>query len=599
MFIRVSGDANHDFTMPEYAGTILHVDLAKGTTEEVPLNEEIYRTFLGGRGLGVFTIIQTVPPTTDPLAPSNVLVIATGPLTGSGIPLGCRYDVVTKSPLTGTLSSANSGGFFGTELKRAGIDAIILNGAAPEPVYLWIHNKEVEVRDAHPYWGMTTSFCTRSLLGDLNEPSARVACIGPAGENLCRFASIMNESSRAAGRGGVGAVMGAKRLKAIVVRGDGGRKRAPREVVEMAQGAIEKSGFTRGSLHRFGTSAVMNIINEAHLLPTRNFQEQYFPTADRVSGEEMARTILKRGKGCYSCPVACGRVTAVDGLEGEGPEYESIWALGPDCGIDDLKLIARANYLCNDLGLDTISTGSTIACAMEMSERGLIRDHLRFGDGERLLDLIRAIAWRDGIGDRLAEGSLRFSLHHGHPEFSMTVKGQEIPAYDPRGLQGQGLEYATSVRGACHVYGNMVYPEILGIPVKLNPLTNENKAYWVKRLQDLSAAIDSMGICLFTMRVFSPSDYAAIVSGVTGIPFDERSLLELGERIWNLQRLFNLRSGLSVGDDTLPARLMGGENGWRKHPLLEEYYTARGWDKEGRPGPEIIHTLGIREQWFL
>ena len=582
--------------MPEYTGTILHVNLDIGRTELRPFDEGIHRNFLGGRGLGVSTIVQMVPPMTDPLAPANVMVLATGPLTGSGIPLGSRYDVVTKSPLTGTLSSANSGGFFGTELKRAGIDAIIIRGTAPGPVYLRIHDKEVEVGDARPYWGMTTSACTRSLVSDLQETSARVACIGPAGENLCRFASIMNEGSRAAGRGGAGAVMGSKRLKAIIVRGSSIERRAPQEVIEMAQRAIEKSGFTRGSLHRYGTSALVNIINEAHLLPTRNFQERYFPTAEKVSGEEMARTILKRSKGCYSCPVACGRVTAVDGIEGEGPEYESIWALGPDCGIDDLKVITRANYLCNDLGLDTISTGSTIACAMEMSERGFIKEHLRFGDGEVLLDLIKAIALREHIGDRLAEGSFRFASRHGHPGFSMTVKGQEIPAYDPRGLQGQGLEYATSVRGACHVYGNMFYPEVLGIPVKLDPHSNEGKAYWVKRLQDLSAAIDSLGICVFTMRVFSPSDYAAIASGVTGIPIDEKSLLRLGERIWNLQRLFNLRSGFSAGDDTLPARLMGGDGGWKRHPLLEEYYAVRGWDREGRPVPETLRALGISEQ---
>jgi hypothetical protein len=314
-----------------------------------------------------------------------------------------------------------------------------------------------------------------------------------------------------------------------------------------------KRNFQIGNLS-FGIS---NLMNENQLLPTRNFQESYFHAADRVSGEEMARTILKQRKGCYACPVACGRVTEVNGSKGEGPEYETIWAFGPACGIDDIKVIARANYLCNDLGLDTISTGSTIACAIELSVRGFLEERFRFGEPELLEDLVKKIGYRQGIGNELAEGSYRFASRYGHPEISMTVKRQEIPGYDPRNLQGQGLEYATSVRGACHVYGNMVYPEVFGIPIKLEPSSIDEKPYWTKRFQDLTAAIDSLGMCLFTYRALSPRDYATIASNITGSIIEERGFFLIGERIWNIQKLFNLSSGLTKDEIRELSRELG------------------------------------------
>jgi aldehyde:ferredoxin oxidoreductase len=577
-------------------GTILSVHLDSGLIRRDPLSYPLRSAYLGGRGIGVRLVSNQVDPATDPFDPSNILVLSTGCLTGSGIPLGSRYDLVTKSPLTGTLSSANSGGHFGTELKRAGVDVIVFHGAASRPVYLWIDPDRAQLSDGSPYWGMTTSMCTRSLQRDLKEPEARVSCIGPAGERLCRFACVVNETSRAAGRGGTGAVMGAKKLKAIVVRGKRRKEEIPLHHYQartLAQHLIKMSGMDHGSLHRHGTSSLVNLINESQLLPTRNFQDSHFPAADMISGEEISRSILRGRKACYACPVACGRVTEAGGKKGEGPEYETIWAFGPACGIKDLNTIAQANYLCNDLGLDTISTGSTIACAMEMAEKGYISADLCFGDETAILPLVEQIGFRQEIGDELAEGSFRFALRYGHPELSMSVKKLEIPAYDPRGLQGQGLEYATSVRGACHVYGNMVYPELLGIPQKLDPLSLEGKAYWVKRLQDLAAAIDSLGICLFTMRAFSVADYATLACLVTGIPLDEYSLLEIGERIWNLQAVFNRKAGVAPCEDTLPSRLMHAGEGWQKEPLLSEYYALRGWDIKGYPTAETLNKLGI------
>ncbi|MDD1676041.1 MAG: aldehyde ferredoxin oxidoreductase, partial [Methanomicrobiales archaeon] len=454
------------------AGTIIFVHLDTRKIEQIRPPSGLQQKYLGGRGVGVHLVSEQVDPQIDACDPANILIFSAGLFTGTGLPFGARYDLVTKSPLTGTLSSSNSGGVFGSALKRTGIDALVLGGASPEPVYLWITNGGAEICDANDYWGMTTRECNRALLRDRQEPEVKVACIGPAGEHLCRFASVMNDASRAAGRGGAGAVMGAKKVKAVVVRSEKRRERIStgmRGALEIAKTSIEKSGIARGSLHRYGTSSMVNLVNEAHLLPVRNFQESHAPSAENFSGEEIEQSILTGRITCYACPVACGRLTAIAGHQGEGPEFETIWAFGPDCGIDNLSTITAANYLCNDLGLDTISAGATIACAMEMTEKGHIREGPRFGDEDGMLALIKDIAYRRGMGDELAEGSFRFASRHGHPEISMSVKMMEIPAYDPRGMQGQGLEYATSVRGACHVYGNIRYPELLGIPFRLDP----------------------------------------------------------------------------------------------------------------------------------
>ena len=421
-----------------YADRILRVNLSDRTVGDLPYRKEWKDNYLGGRGLGVRLVYDHVDPATDPLSDGNAIVLAAGPLTGSGMPLGSRYSVVAKSPLAGTLSSSSSGGFFGTELRRAGIDAVLVEGRSIAPVYLWIQDGECEIRDASPFWGMSTDRTMEGIQRDLAEPKARIACIGPAGERLARVASIMNDRGRAAGRGGLGAVFGSKRLKAVAVLGDGQIARGnPEEfsrVRDDIREKIEKSGTNKGGLRRYGTAAVMNVINEAHLLPTRNFQASHFDRAEAVSGERMAETILERVTACYSCSVACGRETRAGGVSGQGPEYETLWAFGPACGVANLTAIARANYLCNELGLDTVSTGSTIACAMELSSRGFIKEDIRFGDERAIVDLVRLMGYREGVGDALAEGSFRFASAAGHPELSMTVKGQELPGYDPRGL---------------------------------------------------------------------------------------------------------------------------------------------------------------------
>jgi aldehyde:ferredoxin oxidoreductase len=592
--------------MDGYAGTILYVDLTEGSLESRLYPEDLQRQYFGSRGLGVRLVSDLVDPTTAPLGEGNVIVFATGPLTGSGVPLGARYGVITKSPLNGTLCSSDSGGFFGTELKRAGFDAVVISGRSPTPVYLWLHDTVAELKDASAYWGKTVNETTDGLLADLGDTHARVSCIGPAGERLSLIACVMNDKFRAAGRGGTGAVMGSKYLKAIVARGSGkvttARPEELKAVTADIRARIHAGGVTGKGLPEYGTSVLVNIINNSHMLPVRNHQAAYFPTAENLSGERVRETIFVRKKPCYACVIGCGRGTVVDGVEGEGPEYEQTWSLGADCGIDDLTWVARANNLCNNLGIDALSAGVTIACAMELSEKGIIPESIRFGDGEQMCDLVRQMGYREGIGDQLADGSYRFAERYGHPELSMSAKKLELAAYDPRAVQGQGLSYATGVRGGDHINGYMISPEILGLPERLDPFVTEGKAAWTRTFQDMTAAIDASGICLFTsLAPLGAADYAAMLSGVTGMAVTADQFMEVGERIWNLQKLFNIRAGLTKADDTLPPRLLheplqeGAPKGrvWEREPMLDQYYAVRGWDAEGRPTPQTLHRLGL------
>ncbi|MDD1704025.1 MAG: aldehyde ferredoxin oxidoreductase family protein [Methanoregula sp.] len=589
-----------------YAGSILFVDLSRGSVNRQPVPEELKRQFLGGRGFGVKLASDLVPADADALGPENVIVFATGPLTGTGVPLGGRHQVVSKSPLNETLCSSDSGAFFGHELKVAGFDAVVFSGKSKKPVFLWIHHGSAEIRDASPYWGMTVTETTAGIQSDLADPHVRVACIGPAGEKLSRIACIMSDQFRAAGRGGLGAVMGSKKLKAVAARGSGrieiAKPAAFKEAVMSARKKIQDGQVTSKGLASYGTEVLMNLINNNYILPTNNHQTAHFAGAENISGEALTKSLLVRRKPCYGCFIACGRGTKVDGIENEGPEYENAWALGADCGVDDLLWVTRANFACNELGLDAISAGVTVACAMEMSERGFIREEIAFGDGPRMYDLVKKMGSREGIGNEMAEGSYRFASKYGHPELSMSVKKQELAGYDPRGLQGQGLSYATGVRGGDHINGYMVSPEVLGLPQKLDPFTNEGKAVWTKTFQDLTAAIDAAGICLFTsLAPMGAPDYAALVTAVTGMPVDESELLRIGERIWNVQKLFNVRVGYTKVDDTLPDRLLteplkeGDPAGhvWRREPLLDEYYAARGWDAEGIPTPAKLAELRL------
>lgn len=593
-----------------YVGKILRINLTTATSSVENLDEAMARKFIGGRGLATKLFSDEVSATVDALSPENKLLIATGPLTGTPSPTGGRYMVVTKSPLTGTIASSNSGGYWGPELKFAGYDVIILEGRSEKPVYIMIEDDKVEIRDAAHVWGKVVSEAT-SILEEEAPKKARVMVIGPAGEKLSKMAAVMNDRDRAAGRSGVGAVMGSKNLKAIVVKGSGSVELADKEelkeVIKVCNTKIRENGVTGQGLPAYGTAVLVNIINESGVFPTNNFQTSQFDKAEDTSGETLAEKYLIRKDPCYRCPIACGRYCKADDVEGGGPEYETIWAFGGDCGVNDLGAIIKANHMCNEMGLDTISAGATIAAAMELFQKGYIKEEdldgvsLEFGNAQSVIEWTRKMGLREGFGDRMADGSYRLADSYGVPELSMSVKKQELPAYDPRAIQGQGLQYATSNRGGCHVRGYLISPEILGLPEKLDRFTLEGKATWVKIFQDFTAFIDSSGLCLFTSFAMAAPDYAALYNAAIGAELTADDVLLAGERVWNIERMFNLEAGISPSQDTLPKRLLedpieaGPSKGEvsRLSELLPEYYELRGWGTDGIPTTARKELLGL------
>ncbi|QWV92349.1 aldehyde ferredoxin oxidoreductase family protein [Geomonas oryzisoli] len=593
-------------------GKLLRVNLTEKSCTIEPLNLEWAAAYVGGRGLASKYLMDEVDPAIDALAPGNKLILATGPLTGTYGAANGRYMVVTKSPLTGTIACSNSGGYFPCELKYAGYDLVIIEGRAETPLYLKIHNDTAELADASHLWGKTTDQTEDAIRAEFHG-DAKVACIGPAGEKLVHFACIVNDKHRAAGRSGVGAVMGSKNLKAVAVRGTGGVTAADRAAFR--DGARETLKMLRQhpvsaeGLPALGTAVLVNIINQSGALPTRNSQCGTFDKAEDISGERLAQTFLKRNKGCMGCVIGCGRVTRLAeprfSGSGEGPEYETLWSLGAACGVSDLAAIVKANYLCDEYGMDTITMGSTVACAMELYEKGLLSDAdtgmpLRFGDGNAMVRLVELTGKGEGFGTRAGLGSYRLAESCGAPELSMTVKKQEFPAYDGRAIQGMGLEYATSNRGACHVRGYLVSPEILGVPEKLDPEAIEGKAAWAKAFQDVTAVVDSAGVCLFTTFAIGIPQVTKLFNAATGHAFTEEQMMEAGDRIYTMERLFNLKAGIDPSQDTLPRRILseplpdGPMKGAvsRLPEMLSEYYRVRGWD-EGIPSAEKVKALGL------
>ena len=583
---------------------ILEIDLTTQTHKTHPLDMEMARLFLGGRGLGARLLWDLVGPEVDPLSPENALIFTTGPVTASGSQTSNRFNVSTKSPLTNGILHANSGGWWGMQFKRTGYDALIVRGKAETPVLIEITQEGVAFKDASHLWGKGV-FETTEALGQ-NRNKRNVLCIGQAGENLVRIAAIMNDKERALARGGPGAVMGSKNLKAIVVEGK--EKNRPADLDQFkfmlyeTGKLLKASPLTSQALPEFGTAVVMNVVNEIGALPTRNFQQSQFEYADNISGEEITDTILVKNQACWACPITCTRITKTkSGKEGEGPEFESAWAFGAQCGINDLEAITEANYLCNDMGLDTISMGNTIGCAMELAEKGLIKDSLRFGQADKLLELIQNTAHRRGLGDELAEGSYRMAEKHGVPELSMSVKKLEMPAYDPRGMQGQGLVFATGNRGACHETGNMLGPEVLALPRLIDRFATQGKAGIVSVHQNSAAVIDSLLYCKFANMAVAEEFFARTLTAVTGEHFTANDLMMVGERVWNLERLYNLREGFGKADDTLPKRMLdepvaeGPSKGFtvKLDPMLDEYYAFRGWDQNGVPRPKKLKELSL------
>ncbi len=607
-----------------YMGRILRVNLSDETVKTEKTDMEIAKKYLGGKGYAVRILYDYLqrykregisPKDIDPFGEENVVVFATGPATGiPGFPESGRYHVMAlRSPLTGSIGSANSGGNWGPFLKFAGFDMIVIEGKSEEPVYLEVIDGTAEIRVAKDLWGMNV-FDTERTLKDRVGKRCSVACIGPAGENLVYFANVMNDEHRAAGRTGIGAVMGSKKLKAIVVGGDERPQPKSDDFESVSKEALEKikkNPVTGEGLPKYGTAILVNIINNAGILPFKNWQTGVNPEADKISGETLAERYLIKNKSCWGCAIGCGRVTSVKGgcyqiLYSEGPEYESIWALGNSTGVTDLETVIKANHLCDELGLDTISMGSTIACAMELKERGYLPDDvlegldLKFGNPAVLVELIWRTAYKSGFGRYLALGSKRLAEMFNAPHLSMSVKGLELPAYDPRGAKGIGLNYATANRGGCHVTGYTISPEILGIPEKIDPLTTEGKAKWVKTFQDFTCVVNSTVNCLFSTFALDVNDYARLLSAVTGWEMDTNEIMKIGERIYNLERVMINEFGFDGRDDTLPRRLLeepmpeGPAKGHvvELEKMKEEYYRLRGW-VNGRPSEEKLKELDI------
>lgn len=587
-----------------YANRVAHIDLTTRTVEYKPIPEEWARKYVGARGLAVRYLLENGPHV-DPLSPDNILCFMNGPLTGTEANMSGRQAVVTKSPLTGTVTDSHIGGWSAARQRWAGFDGLIFKGKADTPVYAYIHDGQVEILDASEVWGQGIHDTIRFFKDRYGEKDLSVMAIGQAGENLARFACWVNENDRAAGRGGTGCVGGSKNLKAIVIKAAKQMPKAKdRDAWKPAHKRalatiMDESNITsprKGGLSVYGTNVLMNITSTMGALPTRNSQVTSFgEKAERISGEYVKEHILVEDPTCHACPVACKKEVEIKegpyaGLRMESVEYEPAWAVGANCGNDDIATVAKIIDLCNDYGLDAIEIGNALSVYMEASEKGYTNGAggLAWGDAANMVETARKIAFREGIGNILAEGAERAARHFGHPELSMTVKGQSVPAYDPRGLKGMGIAYATSNRGACHLRAYTPAAELGLMPfgsLKVDPLEWKGKGELTKIFQDIHAFSDSLDLCKFSAFAEGAEEYAMQYSAMLGVPFTIDDVLKTGERIYNLERYYNNLAGHGEGSDYLPARFttepstMPGSQGHvcELDAMLAEYYTARGW----------------------
>ncbi len=595
---------------------ILRVDLTSGKMSDQEVSEEDCRKYLGGRGLAAKMLYEENKPKIDALDPENRLIFMAGPYTGTQGSFTAFYNVTTKGPLTGAILSAHSGGHWGPMLRRTGYDGIVFKGRSPRPTYLLLTDSGPELRDASDLWGKNT-FDTIDALEKRHE-KAKAAVIGPAGEKLVRFAAIMNDHHRAAGRGGVGAVMGSKSLKAVVVHGTKEVPQAdPEKLKETFKTATATVKEKSQAFSKYGTSMVVGITGKAGAIPTRNLQTGYFPEYEKIGGDSLVNNHKTKDTACARCPLHCGNMTKAEkdyNAETEGPEYETLAMFGANLGNSSLESIIMANNLCNEYGMDTISCADTIACAYELYEKGIISDkdtdglRLVWGDHGAMTKLVEMTGKREGFGRLIGEGSRKLAAKYG-PEaakYAMNVKGMEFPGYDPRGIQGMSLAFATSTRGACHLRATMYVPELFqGV---LDRFTVKGKAKTLKELQELFTVLDAMVLCKFGARNAFANDWnnmVMLVNAATGCGYSVDDLKKVGTRIWTVERLFNLREGLSKKDDTLPERLFtlpihdGPSKGAVVNKAdfdaeLVEYYRLWGWTDDGVPTKDAIEALGIR-----
>ena len=608
--------------MKGICGKLLEIDLTSGKTKETPIPGGTMGEYLGGRGLGAKLLFDSLSPGTDPLSAENVLIFLTGPLTGSMVTGSSKFVVVTKSPLTHGWCDSYSSGRIAVELKKAGYDGMVIRGRSNHPCYLRIDDRGVEVREADSIWGKD-SFETERMLKEMEKnPSVGVSSIGPAGEKLGRFACINSDLYRQAGRGGVGAVMGSKKLKAIVVKGKKGADLHDRtRLVELNRESYRRSRKSQVAQARmkYGTPLTLNITHAGGILPTKNFQYGTWERALEKIDSVGVHKSFKSHKPCLSCFVPCSLITEVGegrykGISVEGPEYETLGMFGSNLLIDSLPVIIQANILCDRLGLDTISAGNVIGFVMECFDRGLLSARetegaeIRFGDGEAALAAVEMIAYRRGFGDILAEGVKAASERIGRDSarFAMHVKGMEFPAYEPRGAFGSGLSYAVSPRGACHRRAWPPAKEVLG---GYPPYTAEGKAEMIKDLYDQNCVLHSLLVCDMPAKFIplSLEDYSNYLQAATGESFSTDDFLTIAGRIETLIRMFNLREGFTRRDDTLPYRTLfeplpdgpakgqfiGQEN---LNRMIDDYYACRGWDSRGVPTEETLRKYDLRPE---
>lgn len=614
---------------------LLRLDLTNQKAREEKIDEKTLRRFLGGRGLGAYLALQEIPRGVDPFSPENRVYILTGPLTGTGAFETGRYHVVGKSPLTGILGDANSGGQFGPWLRFAGYDGVVVEGISEDPVWVSIVDGEAKFHCASHLWGKGVIHTEKAIREEMNTTSESVGsvlAIGPAAENLSRIAAIMNDKYRAAGRTGLAAVLGYKKLKAIFVKGSRQVEIADRDKFNKAAKELTKKIMEHPisqSLGSYGTSVLVNVINQHGAFPTKNWTTGIFEKAYEISGEYLAENYLVTNKGCWGCVIKCSRVSKVDTGPfrtpvSEGPEYETIWAMGANTLIGDMKALIKLNYLANDLGFDTISAGNTMAVLMELYEKAK-KGELPEDKAKKLMDLLEDIepswgnahafvqvlwraAYRHGIGDYFAEGAARLAEAFGSPDSAIHVKGLELPAYDPRGINSMALSYATSNRGGCHLRAYSVSFDVLGVPKKFDPLVvDEEKVKLVKYQQDYFAVVDSLVMCKFNTFSTDIGDYVDVLNAVTGWDVTAEELVETGDRIYNAERLFAVREGHGY-KDTLPRRLLetpmpeGPAKGKTAKEALEKYlplyHQLRGWE-DGKPKPETLKKLGLDEFLYI
>jgi aldehyde:ferredoxin oxidoreductase len=587
-----------------FLNKVAWINLGDGTIEYKEIDEEDARKYIGARGLGVKYVFDN-GPNVEPLSPDNLLCVMTGPLTGTDTKMSGRIAVVTKSPLTGTVTDSHHGGWSGVRLKWAGFDGLVFKGKAAKPTYLFVEDGQVKLEDASEVWGMGVHDTVKFMRDKYGEKDLSVMAIGQGGENLSRFGCIVNEMDRASGRGGTGCVAGSKNLKCIVIRGrhadrprpadKAGFKEADKRALATIMDEANVTAPRKGGLSVYGTNVLMNIASSIGALPARNSQLTSFQEkAERIAGEYVKENILVDDPTCYACPVACKKEVEIKygpykGLRMESVEYESAWALGANCDNDDVASIAKMIELCNDYGLDTIEMGNVLSMYMEASDKGYLNGYgpgLKWADEGAMVELIGQIARREGVGDVLAAGTAKAAAKLGHPEIAMVAKGQAIPAYDPRGMKGMGLGYATSNRGACHLRGYTAASELGLVPLKTDPLAWEGKGELLKIFQDLFAFMDSLDLCKFSSFAEGAEEFAAQYRTFLGLDeFTAEDVMTAGERIYNLERYYNNLAGFKEGSDTLPKRFleepstMPGSEGQvcELDQMLEEYYDKRGW----------------------